>query len=228
MKNNAKLPTKSLEETLQQSNAMQKILCKFDLILVFCVVHKQKAKESIRSLGFLDFLPYPLDHLRKLGLALLTGVGVDSVHLALALGVGGAVASLEEMVVQLVDAAGAAATNLAFVWLELRSPHFLRRQIFHLGKRRFPRLVGFAGADACLDLRRSLELHRVGDMAVDIQCGRRRDVPNVRRERLDIHAVGQKSPQMQKATEIGDFSGFFFIYCDTECDPPFLFSKDIS
>ena len=71
----------------------------------------------------LPFYPLPdlLNHPLQQGLHLLAGGGVDGVDFAFALGVGGGVAALVEVVVDLIDAAGAGFADLADVGSELGS-----------------------------------------------------------------------------------------------------------
>ena len=102
------------------------------------------------------------------GFHLLAGFGVDRVDLALAVGVGWGVASFKQMVVDLVDAAGAGLAKFSVVGLEFRS----LRRVFLLGGR-FPAGVlagrkGLLSPDSLLDLPRRPDLHGVRDMAVDV------------------------------------------------------------
>ena len=71
-----------------------------------------------RSLLLLDPRFYLFDHGVELLLTLFVGLGVDVVGFALALGVGGRIASLVEMIVQLVDTAGSRSAVFPFVRLE--------------------------------------------------------------------------------------------------------------
>ena len=97
--------------------------------------------------------------------------------LPFALGVGRRVAALVEVVVQLVDAAGAGLADLARVRAEFRpcGLHFLVG-----GQTVLQGLVGLvrlAVADDTLDILRCLELHRAGDVAVDVEGRGGGDVP---------------------------------------------------
>ena len=63
----------------------------------------------------LDSLPHLDDHLLQQLLALFLRLGIDRINLSFALGVGGQIAALVEMIVQLVDPAGAGFAHLALV-----------------------------------------------------------------------------------------------------------------
>lgn len=62
-----------------------------------------------------DSLPHLPDHLLQQRLHFLAGLGVDGVQFAFTLGVGGGVAAFVEVVVDLVDAAGAGFADFAGV-----------------------------------------------------------------------------------------------------------------
>ena len=119
-------------------------------------------------------------------------MGVDRVDLALAVGVGGRVAPLEQVVVDLVDAAGAGLADFAVVGLEFRS----LRRVFLLGGC-FPAgaLAGRKGLpspDPLLDRSRRLDLHGIRDVAINVDGRGGRDVADDGGERLDVHAVLQR------------------------------------
>lgn len=112
--------------------------------------------------------------------------------LALALGVGRGVAALIEMVVELVDAAGAGLADLAGVGAEFL---FILRHLLLGGKpvlQGFVVLEGLAAADAALDLLRRLALHGAGDVAVDVDGGGGGDVIDDGGEGFHVHAVLQR------------------------------------
>ena len=91
-------------------------------------------------------------------------------HLALAFGVGGRIAAFEEVVVELIDPAGAGLAHLALVRCERWA---YRRFSVSGGKlvgQCFLGLVRLAVADAALDLLRRLPLHGAGDVAVNVNA----------------------------------------------------------
>lgn len=94
-------------------------------------------------------------------------------HLAFALSVGGRIAAFEEVVVELVDPAGAGLAHLALVRGERLA--YRRFPVFggKLVVQRFVGLIRFAVADPALDLLRGLPLHGAGDVAVNVNRGRR-------------------------------------------------------
>ena len=60
-----------------------------------------------------------LNHDRQFFFAFFTGFGIDVTGDSLAVGISGRVFSLPEVVVKLVDAAGACLSILALIWLEV-------------------------------------------------------------------------------------------------------------
>lgn len=97
-----------------------------------------------------------LDHLRQLLLAFLPGLCIHIPPNPFAVGTSGRVFALPEVVVELVDAAGAGFAVLALVGLEAALVGGLSLLVGrHLG-------VGLA--DLAVDLCRRLELHGVGDV----------------------------------------------------------------
>ena len=128
---------------------------------------------------------YLFDHGVELLLALFVGLGVDVVGFALALRVGGRIASLVEAIVQLADTAGSRPAVFSFVGLEqLRSLSF-----FGLGELRFMLFERFARADTVLDLLRRFLLHFARDVAVGVECDCDRGMADDHRHRFDVHAV---------------------------------------
>lgn len=133
------------------------------------------------------------DHLLQQGLHLHAGFGVDRVDLALSVGVGGSVAPFEQVIVDLIDAAGAGLADFAVAGLEFRP----LRRVFLLGGR-FPAcaLAGrkrLPSPDPLLDLPRRPDLHGVRDVAVDVDGRGGRDVADDGGERLDVHSVLQRT-----------------------------------
>lgn len=87
------------------------------------------------------------------------------------------------MVVQLVDAAGAGLAVLTLVGLEAALVCVLLLLVRRDGS------IGLA--DLAVDFGGRLELHGVGDVGVDVQCGGRGDVADDGGQGLDVHAVLQ-------------------------------------
>ena len=104
-----------------------------------------------------------LNHDCQFFFAFFAGFGVDIAGDAFAVGISGRVFTLPEVVVELVDSAGAGFAAGGFVGLEagLCALRFLCI--------RWDRCVGFG--DLAVDFSGGLLLHGVGDMGVDIQCG---------------------------------------------------------
>ena len=97
-----------------------------------------------------------LDHHCELFFAFFTGFGIDIAGDALAVGISGRVFTLPEVVVELVDAAGACFAVFALVWLEAA----LIGVLFLLVRRH-----GSVGlADLMVDLHCRLLLHGIGHM----------------------------------------------------------------
>lgn len=67
----------------------------------------------------LSFRVHLLDQYLQLFLALLAGVGVDAFGMLGAIWPGGGVAAFEEVIVELVDAAGAGLSDAPHDWLEV-------------------------------------------------------------------------------------------------------------
>ena len=103
----------------------------------------------ISFLARFDLFPDLHDHLLQQHLAFLLCLGIDRMHLALALCVGGRITPLKEVIVELVDPACSRFAVFALVRGE------------RWAYRRF-------AADAALDLLRRLQLHGAGDVAVNI------------------------------------------------------------
>ena len=108
---------------------------------------------------FLHFL----DHDCQLFFAFFAGFGIDVTGDSFAVGISGRVFSLPEVVIDLVDSAGAGFAAGGFVGLEtgLGGLGFLDL--------RWNWCVGFG--DLAVDFGGGLLLHGVGDMGVDVQCG---------------------------------------------------------
>lgn len=66
-------------------------------------------------LFLLDPLPDLHDHLFQQHLALFLRLGIDRMHFSFALGVGGRIAAFEEVIVELIDPAGAGLAHFALV-----------------------------------------------------------------------------------------------------------------
>ena len=134
-----------------------------------------------------DSLPHLPDHLFQQWFYLLPRFGVDGVDLTLALGVGGGIASLVEVVVDLVDAAGAGFADFAGVGGEFGG--------VGLGDGGwFGRLGGYGTlvvGDAAVDEIGGVLAHGVGDVAVDVDGGGGADVTDDGGQGLDVHAVLQ-------------------------------------
>ena len=109
-----------------------------------------------------------LDHYRQLLLARFSGLRIHCPSDSLAVGTSGRVFSLPEVVVELVDAAGAGLAVLALVGLEAALVCVLSLLV--------GRHLGIGLADLAIDFGGRLELHGVGDVGVDVQGGGRRDV----------------------------------------------------
>lgn len=121
----------------------------------------------------LDSLPHLDDHLLQQLLALFLRLGIDRINLSFALGVGGQIAALVEVIVQLVDPAGAGFAHLALVRGKRRA---YRRFSAFGGKlvvQRFVGLIRLAVTDPAFDLLRRLLLHGAGDVTVNVNRGRR-------------------------------------------------------
>ena len=109
-------------------------------------------------------------------------------NLPLALGVCRGVAAFVEMVVELVDTAGAWLADLAGVGAEFL---FVLRHFLLGGKpilQGFVVLEGLAAADAALGLLRRLALHGAGDVAVDVDGDGGGDVADDGGEGFHVHA----------------------------------------
>ena len=141
--------------------------------------------EFIQLLLRLDPRFYLFDHGVELSLALFVGLGVDVVGFALALCVGGRIASLVEMIVQLVDTAGSRSAVFSFIGLERLRP----LSLFGLGELCFMLFERVARADTALDLLRCFLLHLARDVAVGVERGRDRGMADDHRHRFDVHAV---------------------------------------
>ena len=105
--------------------------------------------------------------------------------LALALSVGGGVAAFVEVVVDLVDAAGAGFADFAGVGGEFGGVGLGD------GGRFWGVDMGVAVSDALVDEIRGVLAHGVGDVAVDVDGGGGADVADDGGEGLDVHAVLQ-------------------------------------
>lgn len=116
-------------------------------------------------------------------------MGVHVSRVLLAVGPDGRVAALEQVVVQLADAAGAGPAHAAAVGLEVGHARRLRRRVGRYRALLFlrPRLD-----DAAVDVGRGRLAHIVGDVGVDVQRGGGRHVAQHGRERFHIHAVLQR------------------------------------
>lgn len=124
-----------------------------------------------------------LDHLCQLLLAFLSGLGIHVPPDPFAVGTSGRVFALPEVVVELVDAAGAGFAVLALVGLEAALVG---------GLSLLTRRDGSVGlADLTVDFGGRLKLHGVGDVGVDVQGGGRGDVADDHRQGFDVHAVLQ-------------------------------------
>ena len=66
-----------------------------------------------------DLFLHLLDHDRQLFFAFFTGFGVDIARDPLAVGISGGLFALPEVVVKLVDAAGACCVVFTLIWLEI-------------------------------------------------------------------------------------------------------------
>ena len=147
--------------------------------------------EPLLCCGFIQFLLrfdprfYLFDHGVEFLLTLLVGLGVDVVGFAPALGVGGRIASLVEVIVQLVDTAGSRSAVFSFVGLE----RFRSLPLFGLGELCFMLFERVARADTALDLLCRFLLHLARDVAVGVECGRDRGMADDHRHRFDVHAV---------------------------------------
>lgn len=130
--------------------------------------------------GRLPLRVHLLDQRFQLLLALLPGMGVDALGVLGPIRPGGGVASLEEMVVKLVDASGAGFAGAPRRRLEGFLPGRFRIVFLHLV------------AEAAVDFGRGLALHLAGDVGVDVQGRGRRHVPQHGGEGLDVHAVLQR------------------------------------
>ena len=124
-----------------------------------------------------------LDHLRQFLLALLSGLRIHSPPDPLAVGTSGRVFALPEVVVELVDAAGAGFAVFGFVGLEAALVGGLSLLVRRDG--------GIGLADLAVDLCRRLALHGVGDVGIDVQGGGRGDVADDGGQGLHIHTVLQ-------------------------------------
>ena len=139
----------------------------------------------------LNPLPHLCNHLLQQHFALLLRLGIDRMHLTLTLGVGRRIAALKEVIVELVDPAGAGLLHFALVRCERWA--YGRFSVLG-GKLVVQRLVGLirlAVADPALDLLRGLLLHGAGDVAVDVDGGCRGDMSDDGGERFLVHAVLQ-------------------------------------
>ncbi|MBQ8829951.1 MAG: hypothetical protein IJ022_07675, partial [Burkholderiaceae bacterium] len=117
-----------------------------------------------------------LDHLHQLLLALLPGLRVHIPPDPFAVDTPRRVFALPEVVIDLVQAAGAGFAVLAFVGLETALVGVLRLLV--------RRHLGVGPADLTVDPGRRLELHGVGDVGVDVQGGGRGDVADDHRQGL--------------------------------------------
>ena len=92
---------------------------------IFTILCLLRRRSRVSSFGFqpgfvrLDFHLDILDHLCKEGFAFLPCFGVDVMRFAFAVCVGGRVTAFIEVIVDLIDAAGAGLADLAFIRLKL-------------------------------------------------------------------------------------------------------------
>ena len=113
-------------------------------------------------------------------LTLLPGVGVDAFGVLGAVRPGGRVAALEEVVVDLGDAAGSGLSGAPHDRLEVSERICLRRVLRYLI------------AQSPVDLGGGLAKHVAGDVGVNVQGGGRRHMAQHGGEGLDVHAVLQR------------------------------------
>ena len=102
-----------------------------------------------------------LDHGGEFFFAIFTSLSIDIAGNSFAVGISWGVFALPEVVVELVDAAGACFAVLTFVWLEAA----LIGVLFLLIRRH----GSVSLADLVVDFYRRLLLHGVGHMGVDVQ-----------------------------------------------------------
>lgn len=121
------------------------------------------------------------EHLQFL-LTLLPGVGVDAFRVLGAVRPGGRVASLEEVIVDLGDAAGSRLAGTPHDWLEV-GEWILRR---------LRRVLRYLIAQAPIDFGGGFAEHIASDVCVDVQRCRRRHMAQHGGECLDVHAVLQR------------------------------------
>ena len=108
-------------------------------------------------------------------------------YLSLSLGIGGSVAALVEVVIDLVDAAGAGFADLAGVGGEFGGVGLGDGGWFG----RFCNCGTFVMGDAVVDEIGGVLAHGVGDVAVDVDGGGGADVADDGGQGLDVHAVLQ-------------------------------------
>lgn len=130
-----------------------------------------------------NLLLHILNHHSQFFFALLAGVCIDIPGDSLAVGISWGVFALPEVVVELVNAAGACFAVLALVWLEAALIGVLLLFIRRDGS------VGLA--DLMVDFHCRLLLHGVGHMRIDVQRGCRGYMTDDGRQRFHIHAVFQ-------------------------------------
>lgn len=122
-----------------------------------------------------------LDEHLQLLLTLFTGMSIDAFGVLGAIWPGGRVAALEEVVVDLGDAASSRLAGAPHNRLEV-GERILRRL-----RRVFRHLIAQATVDFCS----GFVEHIAGDVGVDIQCCSRRHVAQHGGEGLDVHAIFQ-------------------------------------
>ena len=125
-----------------------------------------------------------LNHNRQFFFAFFTGFGVDIAGDPFAVGISGRVFALPEMVVELVDAAGACFAVFTLIRLEAALIGVLFLLIRRHGS------IGLA--DLMVDLYRRLLLHSIGHMGVDVQGCCRGNMADDGGERLYIHSMLQR------------------------------------
>lgn len=123
----------------------------------------------------------PDQHL-QLCLALLPGVGVDTFGMLCTVRPGGGVATLEEVVIELVDASSAGLSD---------APHD-RLEVGQGILRCLRSVLRYFVAQAPVDLGGGFAEHVAGDVGVDVQRGCRRYVAQHGGEGFDVHAVLQR------------------------------------